>query len=236
MFGDHDESPPRSKRDRSVLSDTPPSDCQATQYQRLADEEDDDAHTAPDPTAASSTGMRAHAASCFEALGFVTHVIPPGSPEARSRPAQEAVAREMQGVLEEGTFDLQEVAEWEDIKRAVPEAEIVTGQMLLGVKNFDKPEDQQVHKARLVAGGHNVRDTTGNKAPREILYMVNASLSLFRLIIVFALSIGGVCLQADANRSNLLAPLLGKPTYISLPRNLWPSWWHDKFWNPATLL
>ena len=81
-----------------------------------------------------------------------------------------------------------------------------------------------------------MRDTTGNKAPREILYMVNASLSLFRLIIVFALSIGGVCLQADANRANLQAPLLGKHTYIRLPRNFWPSWWHDKFWNPVMLL
>ena len=77
---------------------------------------------------------------------YPTEVLTPGDPRADSPEFQEAIQKEISGLIEKGVY---EIVLKEDID---PKANILGGRFVLTVKNKDT--DKELYKARFVAQGH----------------------------------------------------------------------------------
>ena len=69
----------------------------------------------------------------------------------------EAVAGELSGLRGGGVWDEPNVKSSKEVLKNNPEAHIADLFSILGIKNFDGPVEDQIMKARIVLGGHNVR-------------------------------------------------------------------------------
>ena len=64
---------------------------------------------------------------------------------------------------------MEEVTDWNVEKELDPDSLVVNGEMLTGEKlvELDLPDPEREFKGRMVAGGHNVRDTQNVKVKEK---------------------------------------------------------------------
>ena len=87
-------------------------------------------------------------------------------------------------------------------------------------------------KGRVVFEGSFVRDENHQAALFQHLGANPASMDALRLVDAFSLLPGHVMEQADAKQAYTQAKLEGIPTWVSLPKDAWPSSWSE-YHNPV---
>ena len=101
------------------------------------------------------------------------------------------------------------------------DARLVRAHTILGIKNHERPAEW-VWKARLVAGGNNVRDAAGCRVLDPMITSAPATLDEVRVVIaVGAVLVGFLALGADVDAAYLHAALRGPPHMLALPRETW---------------
>jgi hypothetical protein len=192
----------------------------------------------PDPIVAQIEKMRKEidrkvlwaeqdASEISRALGFVFRVIDEFSWEGKHSPAVEkAVQEEFQGLLNIGAFDLRDVREWSDVTREDPRAKHASTRFVLGQKNAELDESRRRMKARMVVGGHNVRDASGQRCVDVLHHIVPVGMTSIRLCHAHAAAFeNGKTREADIVQAYPKAPLGGDPVWISLPKRVVPAAW-----------
>ena len=84
--------------------------------------------------------------------------------------------------MEQKVFHFENVTEWSQVKEDRPDALVVNAQMLSGDKFVELclPEEERVFKGRMVAGGHNVRDSQGAKVETKTAHKQLISMAEIR--------------------------------------------------------
>ena len=122
------------------------------------------------------------ASAIAQALGFVFRVIDEFSWEAKTSPAiEKAVQEEFQGLLDMGAISLGDVREWSAVIQADPKAKHARMRFVLGQKNAELDESQRRIKARMVVGGHDVRDAHGQRCVDVLHHIVPVGMTSIRL-------------------------------------------------------
>ena len=166
------------------------------------------------------------------------------SEEAKCVEAQAAIDKELNNMIGKTFADFSQAKEKREIADTCPESLFVYSHLLLGVKDSEvmANSERPSWKARLVAGGNYLHDIFGAKFTETDLHGAPASLEGVRLV-VWRATMSADCelLQADVNGAYLQALLRGRPTYIELPKRLWPKEWflesgEAKFKHPVLKL
>ena len=157
------------------------------------------------------------------ASGLVTRLLEPDDPEAHSDAARAAEVKEMSNMLTKGTFRPGDICDWDKVRTEDPEATIGKGKMILGIKNSELGEGEQVYKGRLVFMGNNIRDVRGGRVlgTTDGLYGQPISLSTARLVLAAATLRGWEVEVGDVKGAYLTADLGGPPVYLRLSARLW---------------
>ena len=118
-----------------------------------------------------------------------------------------------------------------------PKAHIARLFPIIGVENFEDPdEEQHCWKGRIVLGGHAIQTVTGDRAVFNDIGPVPSTMTAARIAIACsAVKPGSQTLQSDCIRAYiqvLMGSLGGVITYIELPRAWWPASWM-KFKRPV---
>ena len=147
--------------------------------------------------------------------------------EAKTSPAiEKAVQEEFQGLLDMGAISLGDVREWADVIRADPKAKHARMRFVLGQKNAELEEAKRRIKARMVVGGHDVRDASGQRCVDVLHHIVPVGMTSIRLCHAHAAScVDGITKEADIVQAYPKAPLGGDPVWVSLPKRVMPAAW-----------
>ena len=143
----------------------------------------------------------------------VTKPISPGSPEARSPEAAAAIQKEYENMKKHRVWDDAIPEEWADVKARESDARVVGARCILAIKNHESPEPaDHVYKARVVAGGHRVKDTHERLCRDREVHPAPVSRVASRTTILHScLQPGRVLHSADVEAAYLKTPLLGPP-------------------------
>ena len=128
------------------------------------------------------------------------------------------------------------VEEWKTIREKYPNARVLRLNAILGIRNFEKDSSLHDWKARIVAGGRNIRTVTGERAEAERLYGSPVPLAIARLVIANGVINGHPIEVADIDGAYLTAPLRGDPCYGRVPHELRPEEWGDRYVDPVVRL
>jgi hypothetical protein len=91
-------------------------------------------------------------------------------------------------------------------------------------------------KARIVAGGNNVRNSQGQHVVDAMETAPPASLEGIRCVIVASLAVpGGDVFQVNIEAAYLHAPLVGPKYFVELPKALWPKAWLEAGYSRPVL-
>ena len=133
--------------------------------------------------------------------------------------------------------NLTSVSEWGDAKVLFPDGRLVRAHTILGIKHFERPEEW-AWKARIVAGGNNVRDTSGCKVVDAMATSAPATLDEVRIVLAVGATQPSFCaIAADVDAAYLHAELVGPPHLLALPREAWPpSWAKARYTCPVVRL
>ena len=127
---------------------------------------------------------------------------------------EKAVCEELQGLLDIGAFDLRDVREWDDVIRENPRAKHANMRFVLGQKNAELNEERRRMKARMVVGGHNVRDASGQRCVDVLHHIVPVGMTSIRLCHAHAATYeDGTTREADIVQAYPKAPLGGDPVW-----------------------
>lgn len=173
------------------------------------------------PACLAGAGARRRIAAA-EHFGLVTKAVGANSAEARHNPeALGSISDAIQILVTHEVFSpFGTVQEWSDVRHAVPDARVVKGHIILGIKHYETPELRK-WKARLVAAGNNIRDAGGVAVSDDLDSTAPASLDEVRIATSLGMSLDrSVAMQLDVEAAYLHAPLSGKPYFIELPRSL----------------
>ena len=94
-------------------------------------------------------------------------------------------------------------------------------------KNTDLPDGdpRRKFKGRVVFQGNNVKNQNWGNAVFADLGSSPSSMEAGRLVDIFGLRLEYDIQQSDAVQAYLQAKIRGKPTWVLLPRDQWPSSW-----------
>jgi hypothetical protein len=173
------------------------------------------------------------------ALGLVFRQIDLSSREAQEEQGvQQSIDDEYASVIGDGTFDPNDVHEWEEVSARDPNARRAALALIVGEKGVElrKTGKKRRYKARLVVHGHNVRDSRGRRIAETLSHIIPASLAAVRVGEVHAASFDpGVSLHGDVRNAYIKADLKGDAVWVSLPKKLQPHK-HRKMKNPVVKL
>ena len=126
------------------------------------------------------------------AMAMVTRAVSPGSSEAKNTPAaQKALQAAMQLLRDKEVFpDYNAATEWAKAKAEYPDARVVRAHAILGVKHAES-ETEAKWKARIVAGGNNVRDSCGQHVVDIMETAAPVSLEGIRCVLAISFATGG---------------------------------------------
>jgi len=155
-----------------------------------------------------------------------------------------AVEKEMNKLLLYDVIRLQDVQERKDWLRAVPDAHVLEGHLIVVLKDFElyfdiaHAEAEAVWKARFVGDGHRKRSLAkGQHVQIADLYGSPMELPQTRTIACWGLLCpNGIVQSADVEQAYLNAPRRGVRTFLRLPKSLWPEHWHDMYIDPLVEL
>ncbi len=92
---------------------------------------------------------------------------------------------------------------------------------------LDETDERRKFKGRVVFAGSDVRDQDKNIALFQELSSSPATMEAGRAADAYGMLPGHTIQQADAVQAYTQATLKGTKTYVSLPKEAWPDWWHD---------
>ena len=116
---------------------------------------------------------------------------------AQCQGAYDAVQKEWDKIEKHHALEVENPIEWSTIQQTDPEATIVDTAMLLGLKNSELPESEQVWKARFIGLGNNHRDAFGSKVQPGEAYMHMCNFVYIRIAIIYSMLVKGICMRAD---------------------------------------
>ena len=170
-------------------------------------------------------------------MGFVTRSIDANSEEARTKGCQTAIAEEKKNLLKNSTYDPSLVREWAEVSAEDPNARRVDVLLLLVGKNQELAGAYRRYKARLVAGGHAVKNATENRVRESLNQLVPTTLCAIRSCCAYSLfHKNGTVIQGGVDGAYLKARLTSPPTWASLPVELCEPEWHGKYIDPVCQL
>ena len=98
-------------------------------------------------------------------------------------------------------------------------------------------EAKKVLKGRVVFRGDNARDESGALAIYQDLNASPTLITSANANIAYGLFRGNKTTSADAVKAYIQSELkAAHPTYVELPKELWPKEWHGKYTRPAVKL
>ena len=147
-----------------------------------------------------------------------------------------AIRKESDNLADKGVWTWCSVREWDDVKKLDPGAHVCGIHIILGIKNSEMPEADRIWKARIVAGGHNVRDTDGKKAEFEQLFGSPINIGLTKVVLFYAILNDYVVEVADVEGAYLTSPLRGTAVWARVPLELRPADWKGRYKNPVVRL
>ena len=172
----------------------------------------------------------------FPLFSLVTKQVFRTDPQWYLPIASKAFEKEAENLVSKGVWEWTSVQEWPSVKVEFPDARVVTIHQILGIKHWEKPAIDHVYKGRIVAGGHNVRETTGQRAEKDVLFGSPIPLDCVRMMLATAACRGWCAEVADVDGAYLLADLRGPPTFARLPKDLQPTDWKLKYSDPVVKL
>ena len=175
-----------------------------------------------------------------QVLAAVTRLL--SRADMMSNPAaKEAVWKEAQGLIKEGTWDLTTVTERCDLiadsKRK--DVRIHLGQLMsiCSEKFAELAEHLRVLKGRIVFRGDIVKDQEGAAAVFQDLTANPTSIAGINNNLAYGMIPGHKTTTADAVKAYVQSMLDSKcATWVQLPPELWPADWRGKYSKPMVLL
>lgn len=154
-------------------------------------------------------------------LGLVFRVVDLGSAEAKG-PLKEELSLAMDSEWDSLTkllaFNPSAMIEKDEAIKRHPDAQFAHSRFMCGMKGVEDPVTAFC-KARLVVGGHDVRDGENNRVYEVFIHVVPASLLTIRILFFYAgCFVGGVVLTGDVGNAYVKSPLGGRPTYLHPPK------------------
>ncbi len=92
---------------------------------------------------------------------------------------------------------------------------------------LDENDERRKFKGRVVFDGSDVMDQDKNIALFQELSSSPATMEAGKAADAYGMLPGHTIQQADAMQAYTQATLKGTKTYVSLPKEAWPAWWHD---------
>ena len=161
--------------------------------------------------------------------------------EMRSSPdAMNAVRSEKQGLLKEGTW-LEEKPVERDVLVADAKAagrHIHLGELMpiASIKHWESPALRK-YKGRIVFRGDCVKDQDGKMAVFQEIAASPSAIFTINSNQAYGLLPGHKSTTADAEQAYLQAELKSQyPTWVLIPKELWPKHWHGKYYKPMCRL
>ena len=141
----------------------------------------------------------------------------------RHEGSAEAIKKELDGVLANGTWDYSEVIPREDLMKRKEPFNIGRLMTILSVKHWESPSLRKL-KARIVFRGDDIRDGDGNLAVLLESKVNPAGISAINANLAFGSLLNNKTTQSDVVRAYLQSTLGTKvPTFVELPSELVPS-------------
>ena len=163
--------------------------------------------------------------------------------EMLSKPAAlQAVRKEASGLEAGGTWLPETVRELHELKQSAKTSgeKVVIGQLMtLCSEKYAELEDesQKVLKGRIVFRGDNARDESGALAIYQDLAATPTLITSANANIAYGLFPGNKTTSADAVKAYIQSTLKSEhPTWVELPRELWPTNWNNKYKRPVVRL
>ena len=156
--------------------------------------------------------------------------------------ALQAVRNEANGLVSGGTWLLETVQELATLKQQARTKgeKIVIGQLMtICSENFAELADKskRVLKGRVVFRGDNARDENGALAIYQDLAASPTLVTSANANIAYGLFRGNKTTSADAVKAYIQSVLKAiYPTFVELPRELWPDEWKGKYNRPVVRL
>ena len=157
--------------------------------------------------------------------------------------ALKAVQDEARGLEAAGTWDLESVREYADVKAEAQKSGISVhfGQLMsiASIKFWELAKHLQKTKGRIVYRGDCAKDENGAAAVYQELGANPTSVQGLNACIAYGSAPGHICTAADAVKAYVQAFLKSKhKTWIDieLSPELRPKWWREKFVRPVVLL
>ena len=104
-----------------------------------------------------------------------------------------------------------------------PRARKVDAHLVVGEKGVELEQKMRRYKARMVAGGHRVKDARGRRIRELLNHVIPASLFSIRLVEAHACCfVDGIVLHGDVKNAYVKADLGGEEVWIVLPKRCRP--------------
>ena len=155
--------------------------------------------------------------------------------------ALEAVRAEFDALVKAGTWDMHSVREKDAIAHEArsngSKVHLAQIMPICSIKYWELSADKHKYKGRVCFRGDCVRDEVGSAAVFQELSASPTNIVDTNVTIAYGL-IGDHCIScADAVRAYIQSVLGSKiPTWVLIPRELWPSSWRGKYTKPMCLL
>ena len=155
--------------------------------------------------------------------------------------AVQAVRKEAEGLQSVETWDLKTVTEKQQVVLEAKQGntKIHLGELmtLCSVKFDEMPEDQKILKGRIVYRGDIGKDQHGAAAVYQDISANPTTVQGLNNCIAYGLIPGNTISTADAIKAYVQSTLkAAQPTWIQLPRELWPAEWQGAYRQPVVLL
>ncbi len=154
---------------------------------------------------------------------------------AQCEAATTAIQKEIEHMSKARVYVRDDAREWAQVWREEPDAEVMWGHMLLGIKGSELDVGLQKWKEGFVGWGNRVFDKFCNLCHEKDLFINMANLTAVRMCLYHAMVTRGICLRSDAASAYTQAKLTGPPNIFNCLNSMWPKWW-DKLNEPVVRL
>jgi len=161
--------------------------------------------------------------------------------ESRAPEAIQAIQAEGKALVDAGTWLENTVIERETLihNAKIKGEKIHLGELLsiCSIKHFEKHKSLHKHKGRICFRGDIVKDEQGAAATFQELHANPIAVQQANANIAYGCIPGNSSSMADAIRAYIQSLLKSLyPTWVLVPKELWPPHWHGKYKRPMCLL
>lgn len=172
-------------------------------------------------------------------FGAVARAVDPKTSEYGHPLVSKAIEKEVYNHESNGTFDFENIMEYEDARVKDPTAGFVNLKMLVVEKmaELGLPIDERTYKARLVALGNFLRHASGAQLFDDCDHDVPLNFAETRVLISASLKEGYPALyQGDVSGAYVKSPLQGRTIYAHMSEEMLPEKYRGRFRRPVVPL